>query len=78
MLLYLRNCQQFLFWGSKLATKIHSGLNFGKCYRVANEEGIIFRKGGESGGEIVFCLFFFFLRYRNIKSKTEVGGFRSF
>lgn len=58
MLLYLRNCQQFLFWGSKLATKIHSGLNFGMCYRVTNPKWIIFRKWGEGGGEIVFWLAF--------------------
>lgn len=30
--------------------------------------------GGESGGEIVFWLAF--LRYRNIKQKTEVGSFK--
>lgn len=38
VLLYLRNCQQFLFRGSKLAIKIHSGLTFGMYYRVTNQE----------------------------------------
>lgn len=45
MLLYLRNCQQFLFWGSKLATKIHSRLNFGMCYRVETKRELFLEKG---------------------------------
>lgn len=49
--LYLRNCQHFLFWGFKFSTKIHSGLNFGMCYRVTNQKRVIFRRGEGAEGK---------------------------
>lgn len=75
VLLYLRNCQQFLFWGSKLATKIHSGLNFGICYRVTNQEWLIFRKGGEN---VVGIVFFFFFQVRKYKIEKRSSWFQKY